>query len=243
MEYYETTEEPSFWPAFAHQRQLQFDATAGGGVHGLDTNARLHLCHNNASNLDVQMSGKGLMFDEDEDGMDGNNGKEWEAERRFGSGVHGPGLGTALHLPGGASTALCQRKLAAVRQAMWKAPQRQLPIPAQLQISQTSTGSSVGSGSGNQSLASSFDYSRGSDESVDDSSVDMKGAPIRPGALSQGSLTGDPRWSGDMCVERQAQAYRSAASGATAAAVWSGTLPPRNTKGSAFSCKVRKTRK
>ncbi|XP_055334504.1 cytoplasmic polyadenylation element-binding protein 1-like [Paramacrobiotus metropolitanus] len=52
------------------------------------------------------------------------------------------------------------------------------------------------------------------------------------------TLNGDPRWSGDLCVERQAQAYRTAASGATAAAVWSGVLPPRNTKGSAFSCKV-----
>lgn len=60
-----------------------------------------------------------------------------------------------------------------------------------------------------------------------------------PGSQAPGLLAGDPRWNGDLCVERQAQAYRSAASGATAAAVWSGVLPPRNTKGSAFSCKVR----
>ncbi|OWA50021.1 Cytoplasmic polyadenylation element-binding protein 1 [Hypsibius exemplaris] len=57
-------------------------------------------------------------------------------------------------------------------------------------------------------------------------------------ARASGNLAGDPRWSGDMCVERQAQAYRGAASSATAAAIWSGVLPPRNTKGSAFSCKV-----
>lgn len=163
------------------------------------------------------------------------------------SGVHGAGIyggagvyGTALGNTGGGGTALCQRKLAVIRQAMWKAPQR--PVAAQLQMSQTSNGSSIGSGSAPQSLASSFDYSRADsdDSSVNDSGVELKGAPIRPGALGQGSLTGDPRWSGDMCVERQAQAYRSAASGATAAAVWSGTLPPRNTKGSAFSCKVSK---
>ncbi|OQV11636.1 Cytoplasmic polyadenylation element-binding protein 1-B [Hypsibius exemplaris] len=59
------------------------------------------------------------------------------------------------------------------------------------------------------------------------------------GSVAGGMMSSrDNRWNTDGSVERQAQAYRLAASICVPNVVWSGILPARNSKGSAYSCKV-----
>ncbi|XP_055334895.1 cytoplasmic polyadenylation element-binding protein 1-like [Paramacrobiotus metropolitanus] len=58
------------------------------------------------------------------------------------------------------------------------------------------------------------------------------------GGHKQHMMPKDQRWAGDANVERQAHAYRMAASIYDPTVVWSGMLPARIPKGSAYSCKV-----
>lgn len=65
-------------------------------------------------------------------------------------------------------------------------------------------------------------------------------ASLAAAAVAQSTpiLAEDNRWTNGGTVERQAQAYRLAASICVPSVVWSGLLPARNSKGLAYSCKV-----